>query len=104
MAGCYVQRSEVCPYYTHVYGGSSYHIGGMLVLFNVIPVELYSYTAAQIGIANSFLWTLAALALFALGIVSQINLNRGYEFEAWSLGHDVDDTTHHTPAQPTAKV
>lgn len=63
-------------------------VGGVMLLFHKIPLDAYSYTAANVAISNSFLWTMAALALLILGIVSQVRSTADYTFEQWTAGGD----------------
>lgn len=63
-------------------------IGGVMLLFRVIPLDTFSLSTAGVAISNSFLWSLAALALFAIGLVVQTNTTTDYYFEEWALGSD----------------
>jgi hypothetical protein len=80
--------------------GSAATIGGILLLFNQIPLATYSYTTAHVAISNSFVWTVAALALLILGMVSQIRTTAEYDFETWATGGE----THHIPPTPTTHI
>ena len=75
-------------------------VGGVLLLFNKIPLDLYSYTTAKVAISNSFLWTVVALALLVVGFVSQVRMTAGYTFEEWTLG----DHTHPLPPTTTPRA
>jgi hypothetical protein len=62
-------------------------IGGVLLLFHKIPLEIYSYTSARIVVGGSFFWTLSALALFMIGVAVQTQTSRYYEnFNEWAVG------------------
>lgn len=80
------------------FAGAVTAIGGLLVLFNQVPLQFYDFSAARIVIANSWLWSLAALALTGVGIAAQVMFDREYELDEWMLGSDsTHDTHHHTP-------
>jgi hypothetical protein len=72
-------------------------VGGTLLLFNKIPLDAYSYTTAHLAISNSFIWTVVALALIVVGVVSQVRSTENYTFERWAVGHDhnLPQATHH---------
>ncbi len=74
------------------FAGAITAIGGILVLFNQIPLSFYDFSATRVIVASSWAWSLAALALTGLGIVAQFMLDQEYELEEWMAG---SDTTHH---------
>lgn len=75
-------------------------IGGVMLLFGQIPLEVFNYHTARVALSNSFLWSLMAIALFIVGLVTQIRSASTYEFEEWATGND---HTHH-PTPPTTHV
>lgn len=83
------------------FAGAITAIGGILVLFNQVPLSFYDFSAARVIIADSWIWTLAALALTVIGIVAQSMLDKEYQMDEWMVG---SDSTHHTPTpgMPTA--
>lgn len=82
------------------FAGAVTAVGGLLVLFNQIPLEFYSYAAARIVIANSLIWSIVAIALAVIGMSTQYILDKEFELEEWSMGSDT--THHHTTGVPTA--
>lgn len=71
-------------------------IGAVLVLFNQIPLSFYSYSAARVVIANSWAWALVGIALAVVGMAAQFALDKNYELEEWSMGHEDSHDSHHT--------
>jgi hypothetical protein len=61
-------------------------VGGLMLLFNKIPLDAYSYTTAHIAISNSFWWSAAAVSAVVVGIITQIETTPEYEFEKWMIG------------------
>lgn len=80
------------------FAGAVTAIGGLLVLFNQVPLQLYDYSVARVIIANSWWWSLAALALTGVGIVAQVMLDKEYKLDEWTLGGENAHDTHHTPS------
>jgi hypothetical protein len=84
--------------------GAMAAVGSVLLLFNTIHLEDFSYTAINATVSNSFVWSMVALALAVIGIVSQARTTSGFEIEewGWSEGHGTHGTHHapptHTPA------
>jgi hypothetical protein len=79
--------------------GAVASVGGVLLLFNQIPLSTFSYATVNAALSNSFFWTLGALVLWIVGIVSQIRLVSGtyeYEFNEWGTRN-----AHHHPPTPT---
>ncbi|MGB4758728.1 MAG: DUF4203 domain-containing protein [Candidatus Saccharimonadales bacterium] len=76
------------------FAGAITAIGGVLVLFNQVPLAYYDFSAARVVVTDSWLWSLVALALTGIGIVVQFMLDREYEPDEWMVG---GDNTHHTP-------
>lgn len=60
-------------------------VGGVLLLFNQIPLDAYSLGTANIAIGNSFIWTVVTLILAIVGISTQIQTSREYELEMWAV-------------------
>lgn len=79
------------------FAGAILSTGGVMLLFNDIPLSAYSYTAAHVAVLSSFAWTLLAIALFVVGAVVQTRLTTGYTFEEWATG----DHTHLPPTTTT---
>jgi hypothetical protein len=77
-------------------GGAMAIVGGLLLMFNQLNLEDFGYSAVNQSLSNSFLWTMATLALLVIGIAIQSRTTSQYEFEAWSLEHE-----HHGAAPPT---
>jgi hypothetical protein len=74
-------------------------IGGVLLLFNTIPLSNFSYKAVNANISNSFWWTLVAGVLAIVGMIVQARSTRGYVLEEWGWsGHEHHPTPTHTPA------
>jgi hypothetical protein len=78
-------------------------IGGVMLLFNVVPVDYFSYTLTRTVIHYSLIWTLAMIALAVVGMVLQSRQARQHEYlDAWSIeaGHSHHPTTtpHATPS------
>jgi hypothetical protein len=64
-------------------------VGGLLVLFNQMSLEGFSYSAVAQSIENSLLWVLFAFSLFVLGVAFQAVTTMRYRFEAWALSDDL---------------
>jgi hypothetical protein len=80
--------------------GASAVVGGVLLLFNTIPLESFSYNAVNLVVSNSFWWSLIALALTVVGITTQYRTTHQYEIEEWGwTGHD-NHHRHHPTATP----
>lgn len=76
-------------------------VGSILLLFNQIPLEEFSYHAVNQSVGNSFIWTLFALVLAGASIAFQIATTARYNFEAWTLSAYGGDEGHHLPPTPT---
>ncbi len=75
-------------------------VGSVMLLFHKIPLEAYSYTSAKLALSNSFLWTLATLSLWVIGMVVQAaSTPTNYQFEEWNWSEESDHlpTTHSHP-------
>jgi hypothetical protein len=72
-------------------------VGGILLLFRVVPLETFSYAAVNAALSNSFIWTMVALALAIIGLVFQSQTARRYDIEEWSLS---EHSGHMTPTHP----
>lgn len=70
-------------------------VGGLLLLFNSIPLDAFSYAAAKVSVSNSFFWTVVALAAAIIGVIAQVRSSSRYEFEEWNYWSD--HTTHLPP-------
>jgi hypothetical protein len=80
--------------------GAMTAVGGMLLLFNKVPLDQFSYNAVNQSIADSFLWTLLALVLAGVSIAFQIRTTIRYSFEAWTMASFGDGGEGH-PMPPT---
>lgn len=63
--------------------GSVAVFGGVLVLFNKIQLDAFSYAAASEAISASWLLSLPALALMIVAIIFQLRTNPNYTLEEW---------------------
>ena len=77
--------------------GAMISVGGVLLLFNVIPLSQFNYAVAHAAISNSFIWTLVTVALAIAGGVAQVRTTQNYDFETW----DLDSGTKPMPPAPT---
>jgi hypothetical protein len=78
--------------------GSVATVGGVLLLFNQLPLDTFSYTTAAVALSNSFFWAIAALALLIAGMIEQAQSTKAYELEAWTASdHGVPPTTTQHP-------
>ncbi|MET0980215.1 MAG: hypothetical protein ABWX90_03105 [Candidatus Saccharimonadales bacterium] len=77
------------------FAGAILTVGGVMLLFGQIPLEAYSYTAANIAVSNSFIWTVVTFGLFGIGVISQIVTTNNYELSEWNVGQ-------HNTTPPTA--
>jgi hypothetical protein len=92
------------PKYTLIVGtsiaGAMAVIGGILLLFNQIPLDYFSYSAVNHTVNNSFLWSIVSLGLAVFGIVVQSRSTTQYSFEAWTYHHNdgamLPPTQHHS--------
>lgn len=71
-------------------------VGSIMLLFNVVTVETFSYAATQAAISGSLFWTLFMLALAAVGMVLQSRLSSNYLLEPWTNDERHDTTPHAT--------
>ena len=74
-------------------------VGGVLLLFNTIPLETFNYAVAHAKISNSFIWSLLTAGLAIVGIATQAMTTSHYYLEEWTVG---GDQTHHMPPTPHA--
>lgn len=74
-------------------------IGGLLLIFNQIPLDFFSYLSVKAVVADSVFWTLGAIALAIVGAMSQFFTTHDYELEEWYTGSGSDH--HTTPRAPT---
>lgn len=70
--------------------GAMATVGGLLLLFNQIPLDSFSYAAVNQALNVSFGWTIVAVAFMVTGIVFQVRTTENYTLEAWMAG---DHTT-----------
>lgn len=78
--------------------GAVLTVGGLMLLFHVVPVEVYSYTTARFAISNSFLWSVAAILLAGFGAAAQSMMTRDFTLEEWNYMNEAS----HTPKTKTA--
>lgn len=57
--------------------------GGVMVLFNKIEVQSYSYAQATSAVSSSWLWSVIVIVLAVVGIVFQVRSNASYTLEQW---------------------
>ena len=63
-------------------------IGGLLLMFNQIPLDSFNYAAVNHTVSNSFIWTLSGLLLTILGIIVQSRTTGHYNMITWAYGSD----------------
>jgi len=76
-------------------------VGGVLLLFNQIPLDSFSYAAVNQALSVSFVWTIVAVASMIAGIVFQVRTTENYTLEAWITG---DHTTGYDAGHGVSKV
>lgn len=64
--------------------GAVLTVGGTLLLFNQVPLDTFSYSAARVAITNSTFWSLVTLALAVVGGATQYRSTEEYEFDTWN--------------------
>ncbi|MEO8105583.1 MAG: DUF4203 domain-containing protein [Candidatus Saccharibacteria bacterium] len=74
-------------------------VGGLLLLFNRIPLSAFDYRSAKVVIANSGLWTIVTLVLAIVGMVAQARTTKSYSFDEWRMS---GDNSQHLP--PSSSV
>lgn len=74
-------------------GGAVLTIGGLLLAFNQIPLEYFSYQTARIAVDNSIFWSIGAFALAVFGVVVQSMVSSNADIEGWQT------TTKAVPAK-----
>lgn len=57
--------------------------GGVLVMFNKLELDAFSYNTASAAISTSWFWSLLAVVLAIIGIVYQFKANPDYVLESW---------------------
>lgn len=79
------------------FSGAIIAIGGLLLVFNQIPLDYFSYQTAKIVVENSVFWTIGAFALAILGIVVQSMVSTNADIDSWqSLNSKTTSTTSTT--------
>lgn len=63
--------------------GATAILGGLLVLFNKMELDAFSYAAASQQIEQSWLLMVVALVLSVAGAIFQINTNPDYTIQEW---------------------
>jgi|GEM_PF-1017161 len=82
------------------FAGAVMTVGGIMLLFNQIPFDTYSYTTARVALSNSFWWSAVGVVLFVAGLVAQIRTTgEEYYLGEWSMASD--DHTHRMPPTTT---
>lgn len=66
-------------------GGAVVLFGGVLLLFNKIQLDAFSYAAASQAVNQSWFLSLLALLLGIIGIVFQVQTNKTYVIEQWGV-------------------
>ena len=64
-------------------GGAVAVFGGVLLVFDKIQLDAFSYSTASAAISTSWFWSLLALVLAVVGIAYQLKTNPNYTFEQW---------------------
>lgn len=82
------------------FAGAMAAVGGILLLFNQISLENFSYAAVNQSLSNSFIWTMLALVMAIAGIAFQARTTSNYNFETWAMDGE-DHGSHTFPTQPT---
>jgi hypothetical protein len=79
-------------------------VGGVMLLFNVIPLDIYSYNVASFTIRNSFFWSVLGLVALGVGVFVQSRSSAAspYIFHKW--GMDDGSVGHGLPPAPTTHV
>lgn len=62
-------------------------IGGLLLVFNQIPLDYFSYQTAKLAIQYSVFWTIGAFALAFCGIAVQSMLSPKAEIYGWQAAN-----------------
>lgn len=75
------------------FAGAIVSIGGVLLVFQQIPLEYFSYDTARIAVDNSIFWSIGAFALAVFGIVVQSMVSSNADIEGWQT------TTKAVPAK-----
>lgn len=68
-------------------GGAVAIVGGVLLLFNRIELDAFSYNTASATIGDSGFWIIVTLVLFVVGLLVQIKSNPDYTLETWGAGY-----------------
>jgi hypothetical protein len=72
-------------------GGATAVIGGVLVMFGVVPAGILGTDIVRVIISYSFFWTLMWAALIGIGIISQIQLSQNIASVDTSDYYNLDD-------------
>lgn len=64
-------------------GGAIAAIGGIMLIFDKIPLDSFNYAAATLKINQSWVWTIIAVAIAIFGIIVQFMSTKTYELEMW---------------------
>jgi hypothetical protein len=81
--------------------GAVLMVGAIMLIFNQLPRESFSYATARAVVADSVWWSIVAVLLAIGGMVVQIATTARYEFEKWyGIGEDVSPTQTPTPHAP----
>jgi len=64
-------------------GGAVAVVGGVLLAFNKIPLDSFNYSATTLVVTTSWLWTIVALVILALGIGYQFVSNPDFVLQQW---------------------
>lgn len=75
------------------FSGATLTIGGLLLMFNQIPLEYFSYQTARIAVGNSVFWTIGAFVLALLGIVTQSMVSTNNDIDNWSAEKNTPAST-----------
>jgi hypothetical protein len=72
-------------------GGAVALVGALLVLFNQIPLEAFSYAAARSEVGGSWWWGFVAALLATTGVIVQSVNSRHHTFVGWLAGEDSEE-------------
>lgn len=67
-------------------------VGAILLLFNQIPLDAFSYTTAKLAVSYSWFWSIIVAVLTIAGIGTQYATSQQIEFDEW----DTEEFTPHT--------
>jgi hypothetical protein len=66
--------------------GAVVTVGAILLLFQQIPLQAFSYATSKVVIVNSFVWLLVTIVLAGVGIAFQARSDRDFTLNEWGMG------------------